>query len=186
MVRGALSIGLIWASVYLLQHSNARSPLFYAIIVASAAVGFGLRRLGDWLRAWTDRRFFRDAYNAEQILSELAEKVRTIVETEPLLETVTQRIADALHVPRVAVLLNGSGRPYRTVHALGYGSLPNAIFAEDATTVEVLKKKDSLSASTSTIPTPGSIASRTSATKSGADWPNCIANSCCRSRRKTN
>src|SRR5439155_20372278 len=97
VVRRALSIGLIWASVCLLQHSNARSPLFYAIIVASAAVGFGVLRLGDWLRAWTDRRFFRDAYNAEQILSELAEKVRTIVETEPLLETVTQRIADALH-----------------------------------------------------------------------------------------
>jgi len=37
-------------------------------------------------RTWIDRRFFREAYDAEQILSDLANKVRTMVETGPLLE----------------------------------------------------------------------------------------------------
>src|SRR5579863_4811404 len=45
------------------------------------AVAFGMaavlwmKRGADRLRVWTDRRFFRDAYNAEQILSDLGDKV---------------------------------------------------------------------------------------------------------------
>lgn len=133
----ALRIGLIWAAVYLLQHSNTQSPLFYAIIVAAALAGLGFRRLGNWLRAWTDRRFFRDAYNAEQILSDLSDNVRTIVNTESLLETISHRIAESLHVPRVAALINGSG-PYRPAYALGYPEVPEVAFPESTATVRQL------------------------------------------------
>jgi len=45
----------------------------------------------------------------EQILSELSDDVRTMVETGPLLETVANRVSDTLHVPRVAILLNSDG-----------------------------------------------------------------------------
>lgn len=92
------------------------------------------------IAVWVDRRFFRDAYNAEQILNDLAEKVRTIVETQPLLETVAQRIADSLHVKHVAVLLDRSGF-YRPAHALGYGMLPELAFPSNAATVQVLKSE---------------------------------------------
>jgi sigma-B regulation protein RsbU (phosphoserine phosphatase) len=57
------------------------------------------------LRRWVDRRFFREAYNAEQILSELSEQVRGILDAEALVETVTRKISESLHVERVAVLL---------------------------------------------------------------------------------
>ena len=63
-------------------------------------------RFADRLRRWVDRRFFREAYEADAILSDLAIKVRTIVETRPLLETVATRIAESLHVPRIAILLD--------------------------------------------------------------------------------
>src|SRR5580658_7441360 len=63
-----------------------------------------LRKGADRLRKWTDRRFFRDAYNAEQILEALSDEVRSIVEKRPLLERVATRIAESLHIPRVAVL----------------------------------------------------------------------------------
>lgn len=81
----------------------------YGETVLLMAAGFWgiflLNGITNRLAVLIDRRFFREAYNAEQILSELAERVRTIVETEPLLATVTQRISEALHVSRMAVLL---------------------------------------------------------------------------------
>jgi len=58
------------------------------------------------LRRGVDRRFLREAYEADAILSDLATNVRTIVETRPLLETVATRIAESLHVPRIAILLD--------------------------------------------------------------------------------
>ena len=137
-LRMIFTAGAIAGAVYLLQeHSNVHSPLFYAIILATILVGVSTQRIGDRLRAWTDRRFFRDAYNAEVILSELSDNVRTIFETQPLLATVSHRIAESLHVPQVAVLINGSG-PYRPAYALGYSEPPQVIFPESAGTVRQL------------------------------------------------
>ena len=130
-------MGLTWAAVSLLQHADTRSPLFYVILSAAIVAGISFRIFGDWLRTWTDRHFFRDAYNAEQILSELSEEVRTIVDTHSLLETVSRRIAESLHVPRVAALMNGSG-PYTPAYALGYAELPQVSFLGNAATVREL------------------------------------------------
>jgi len=94
-----------------------------------AIVGFAFvvivqsRRVATHLGGWVDRRFFREAYNAEHLLSDLAAKVRTIVETKPLLETVAHQIASALHVRRIAVLLNGGG-VLEPAYALGYAEVP--------------------------------------------------------------
>jgi len=60
-----------------------------------------------------DRRFFREAYSAEQVLSDLSNEARRFVDAGPLLETVTHRISETLHVPRISVLL-GDGNGYRT------------------------------------------------------------------------
>jgi phosphoserine phosphatase RsbU/P len=112
---------------------------FFAIVLGVVLMS----RLGkgaDWLRAWTDRRFFRDAYNAELILSDLGENVRTIVETGPLLETVARRIADSLHVRRVAVMLDGRG-PYRPAYSVGYGDGLHVMFSGDAAVVRRLEKE---------------------------------------------
>ncbi len=135
-----LSAALFITIAYLLT-SHAMRPVGTVLIMAAGLWGiFLLQGATRRLAVWVDRRFFRDVYNAEQILSELAEKVRMIVETQPLLEMVTERIADSLHVKRVAVLLNGSG-PYRPAHSLGYSPLPDMAFAGDAATVQVLKSE---------------------------------------------
>jgi phosphoserine phosphatase RsbU/P len=57
---------------------------------------------------WLDRKFFREAYNAELVLNELADEVRQFTETSPLLETVARRVAETLHVDQIAVLLRRS------------------------------------------------------------------------------
>jgi sigma-B regulation protein RsbU (phosphoserine phosphatase) len=70
---------------------------------------FGIRHVADRGRAWIDNRFFREAYDAEQILTALSEDVRTIVDTDTLLATVGQRVATSLHVQRLAALLRQNG-----------------------------------------------------------------------------
>ncbi len=133
-----LSASLFISIVFLLT-SHAMRPVSTVAVLAAGLWGiFLLNGATQRLAVWVDRRFFRDAYNAEQILSDLAEEVRTIVETQPLLEIVTQRIADSLHVRRIAVLLDRSG-PYLTAHTFGYSTLPEMAFARDAATVQLLK-----------------------------------------------
>jgi sigma-B regulation protein RsbU (phosphoserine phosphatase) len=82
-----------------------------------------MQQPADRLRGWVDRRFFREAYDAEQILTDFANRVRTMVETRPLLETVVQQVSSTLHVPRVAVLLDGGGM-LEPAYALGYADVP--------------------------------------------------------------
>ena len=57
------------------------------------------------LQAAIDRRFFRDAYSAEQVLSDLSGEARNFIETRPLLETISQRIRVTLHVQSIAFFL---------------------------------------------------------------------------------
>jgi len=122
------------------RHVGGGTLSSYIIIALGVALLFGLRRLSERLMRWTDRRFFRDAYRAEQILADLSENVRGIVETHSLLETISQRIAASLHVPQVAVLIDGSG-PYRPAYAVGYPSAPEVAFPEDAGTVRRLREE---------------------------------------------
>jgi sigma-B regulation protein RsbU (phosphoserine phosphatase) len=110
-----------------LQKQHNRLEIVIIVCLGFAAI-FWLRSLSERLRASIDKRFFRDAYNADQILSGLSDEVRTIVETRPLLERVTQRIAESLHVPRVAVFTNDQGW-FKPAYALGYPSVPEAYFA---------------------------------------------------------
>jgi sigma-B regulation protein RsbU (phosphoserine phosphatase) len=73
--------------------------VFFALVVAFR---IGVRKRAQ---AWLDRKFFREAYNAEVVLNELSDEVRRFTETEPLLETVCRRVAETLHVNQVAMLL---------------------------------------------------------------------------------
>ncbi|MDQ2841567.1 MAG: GAF domain-containing protein, partial [Acidobacteriota bacterium] len=145
--RGVLILQILLSATLfivlsILMTSHVMRPVGTVAVLAVGLWGiFLLHGATHRLAVWVDRRFFRDSYNAEQILSDLAEKVRTIMGTQPLLETVSQRIADALHVKRVAVLLDGGGL-YRPAYALGYDTvLPELTFAPNATTLQVLKSE---------------------------------------------
>jgi sigma-B regulation protein RsbU (phosphoserine phosphatase) len=142
--RGVLILQILLSAALfivlaLLMTSHALKPYATAAVLAAGLWGiFLLHGATQRVAVWVDRRFFRDAYNAEQILSDLAEKVRIIVEIQPLLETVAQRISGALHVKQLAVLLDGN-ELYRPAHALGYASLPELAFSSNAATVQMLK-----------------------------------------------
>jgi hypothetical protein len=111
--------------------------------VGLIAIGFallaGLGAFADRLRRWIDRRFFREASEADEILADLAARVRTMVETGPLLETVASRVAEALHVPRIAIFLDGNGA-LRPAYAVGYEAPPSAAFNERGLTLRRLRQ----------------------------------------------
>ena len=53
-----------------------------------------------------DRRFFREAYNGELVLTELGEAIPTLSKTKQLLELVARKISEALHPENVTIFLN--------------------------------------------------------------------------------
>jgi phosphoserine phosphatase RsbU/P len=118
---------------------NRNRPQKIAVIAIGAIAVFSIRRVGDRLRSWIDRRFFREAYDTEQVLTDLSDQVRTIVEPKSLLETVASRISQTLHVPQVAVLLGGD--LYQPAYAMGYADLSGVSFSRNAGTVQVLRRQ---------------------------------------------
>jgi sigma-B regulation protein RsbU (phosphoserine phosphatase) len=137
-VLQAVLTGALVVMIGVLAQSRA-TTLPYTLLVISLGLlaiyllGRGATRLARWI----DRRFFRDSYNAEQLLMELSEEVRTIVEMRPLLETISHRISESLHVPRVAVLLRGE-HPFHLAYAMGYETAPQIEFGENSATARQL------------------------------------------------
>jgi sigma-B regulation protein RsbU (phosphoserine phosphatase) len=134
-------VGIVMlAAVTLLADPARNRPRKIQVIALGIIAAIGIRRGGDKLAQWTDRRFFREAYDAEQILSELGNEVRTMIETGPLLETVARKISDSLHVERVAMLVKEDGH-YEPSFALGYDTPALFRFEESDGTVGTLKRE---------------------------------------------
>jgi sigma-B regulation protein RsbU (phosphoserine phosphatase) len=138
-IQLALLMGLAVGATAVLSGGAgfARVALVIAAMIAIVAIG---GRFTDGLRRWVDRRFFREAYEADAILSELATEVRTMIEIGPLLETVATKIARSLHVPRVAILLDGGG-VYQPAYVLGYDAPPSVAIPADGMTVSRLRRQ---------------------------------------------
>ena len=135
-----LVVAVAFAAVEILSDPSHGRLLKVGVILVGIILVLRIRKFADHLRAWLDRRFFREAYDAEQVLSELSEQVRTMVEPKSLLETVAARISQTLHVPQVAVLLGGDGL-YRPAYAMGYGDLSGVAFPAVAATTRLLQKQ---------------------------------------------
>ena len=137
--QAAISIAIIVMAATMSADHTVNLAQRFLLISAGFALLAVTRIVADRIRQWLDRRFFRDEYNAEQILGELANRVRTMVETGPLLEMVARRISESLHVPRVALLLNNGGT-FELEHGLGYLPPISVEIPDDSLTVQHLKK----------------------------------------------
>ena len=132
-------IVLVIAAVGFLGDSGHSRVLKIAAMLIGIAIMASIGRVSHNLRVRIDKRFFREAYNAEQVLTELSEQVRSMVEPKSLLQTVASRIAETLHVPRIAVLLGNE--IYRPAYALGEGDVSSVEFSRATGTVKVLQRE---------------------------------------------
>jgi phosphoserine phosphatase RsbU/P len=133
----AVSAGIIVLAASMSANANVATRV--GVIAVGFALVAALGVFADRLRRWIDRRFFREAYETDRILADLAVRVQTMVETGPLLETVTSRVAEALHVPRIAIFLEGNGA-FRPAYALGYGSPPSGTLNDQSLTLQRLRQ----------------------------------------------
>ncbi len=79
-------------------------PLFYAVLLVLVIVGLKYR---DRERAWLDRRFFRQEYDARALLLSLSGRIPYETDPNELTALVVQQIDAALHPTMVAVLVAG-------------------------------------------------------------------------------
>jgi phosphoserine phosphatase RsbU/P len=89
------------------------------------------------LQRWLDRKFFREAYNSEVVLSELSEQVRQLTDRSVLFDIVLRRISEVLHVSQMAILLRGSN-VFRLQQALGMDFGGPVALAEESATIQNL------------------------------------------------
>jgi sigma-B regulation protein RsbU (phosphoserine phosphatase) len=108
-----LRLGIISALATLATtHANG-SSVWVAAGIGIAAIMLFRQRVATRASTWVDRKFFREAYNAEAVLSELAVEAGRYMEIDPLLEKVALKISDTLHVPDIVILVR-DGSVFRT------------------------------------------------------------------------
>ncbi len=95
--------------------------------------------LSQRVQRWLDKKFFREAYNSELVLSDLAHQVRQVTDRSDLIDTVLRRISEVLHVPKVAMLLRGN-QVFHLQQALGMDLGGPVVFAEQSATVQNLMR----------------------------------------------
>jgi sigma-B regulation protein RsbU (phosphoserine phosphatase) len=139
ILRAALIVAVVLLTIQFekqADHQREGILIFLTGAILVLTVGRFARRASQWM----DRRFFREAYNSELILTELSNSVAGIRDTKKLFETIAHRIADSLHVRPIAVLLENSGA-YEPAYALGFGGpTPPVEFKNETSTIRTLKR----------------------------------------------
>jgi len=100
----ALVISLVRQRDMTLSMIVSGRPLFYLVTLALLAAGLRYR---DAARAWLDRRFFREQYDARQVLLSLAGRIPYETDPNELTALVLQQVDTALHPRLAAVLVSG-------------------------------------------------------------------------------
>ncbi len=132
--------GLIIAGINVLVWGRRMSlPIKLAILISGiTAVVLLMRQMRIRLLRGVDRKFFREAYDAETILEELSDTVRTMVDEEQMLETVARRISASLYVSKFAVLLNND-ESFRPVYCIGFEAPPQLELAAGSRVIDVVR-----------------------------------------------
>lgn len=113
-----------WLFTHVILHVTLFGLVAYVVAV-SVVVGALVRRFNRRVMQALDRRFFRDAYNAQHVLRDLSRAVRQLA-TEPnrLIDTVADQLSSALHADQVAIFLLGA--QLQLAPATAEGATPEA------------------------------------------------------------
>jgi phosphoserine phosphatase RsbU/P len=105
VVLAALSFVLTGSRIAFIDRYGNRADIVASIFVTIATIAL-LTALNRRVMTAIDRRFFREAYNAELILTELGEAIPTLSKTKQLVELVANKISDALYPENVTIFLD--------------------------------------------------------------------------------
>jgi sigma-B regulation protein RsbU (phosphoserine phosphatase) len=104
VVFAVLSFLLTGSRLAAIDRLGDRADIIVTMAATALAIA-GLTFLNQRVMPLIDRRFFRESYDAQQVLSELGIEMRKVSTVEQLLERVVAKIQDALHVENVTIFL---------------------------------------------------------------------------------
>ena len=104
-ILAALIFVLTGSRIAFIDQYGNRADILASIFVTVAGSAL-LTSVNRRVMTSIDRRFFREAYNAELILTELGEAIPTLSKTRQLVELVANKISDALHPENVTIYLD--------------------------------------------------------------------------------
>src|SRR5882724_1922557 len=105
VVLAALSFALTGSRIAAIDRYGNRADIVASIFITIATIAL-LTVLNRRVKTAIDRRFFREAYDAELILTELSEAIPNLSKTKQLVELVASKISDALHPENVTIFLH--------------------------------------------------------------------------------
>ena len=105
VVLAVLSFVLTGSRIVAIDRFGNRADIVAAIFVTITTIIL-LTALNRRVMTAIDRRFFREAYNSQLILTDLGEAIPTLSKTKHLVELVANKISDALHPENVTIFLD--------------------------------------------------------------------------------
>src|SRR5262245_37948095 len=136
MIAAGLSVTAVLTYIF----SRMRLPVI-VIGLVSAAVGVVTWKVASglhdrYLRPLIDRRFFRQSYDAHQIIAELTGSLRTVTGLPQLLELVATRIQTALQTVNVTVfLLDRTSGNYNSAYSRDYSETDGRAISREGQSV---------------------------------------------------
>ena len=103
-VLAALSFVLTGNRIAAIDKLGGRADIVATILVTIATIVV-LSALNRRVMTGIDRRFFRESYDTELILTDLGEAIPTLSKTKDLVDLVAKKISDALHPKNVTIFL---------------------------------------------------------------------------------
>lgn len=97
--------------------SNTRTLI---TILGTVLMVLALQTVNRKIRPLIDRRFFRDAYDAQQILTELTSSLRATTNVNEVLELTTAKIQQALYAANVTIFLRNGQHDFQSAVSSDY------------------------------------------------------------------
>ena len=105
-VLAVLSFTLTGSRIAVIDRYGSRADIVVSILVTILTVGL-LTAINRRAKSVIDRRFYREQYDARQILTAVGETIRTSSTNEQVLEVITDEISNALHPEKIKIFLEG-------------------------------------------------------------------------------
>jgi sigma-B regulation protein RsbU (phosphoserine phosphatase) len=104
VVFGILSFLLTGSRLAAIDSLGERADIVVTMAATALAIA-GLTFVNQRVMPMIDRKFFRESYDAQQVLSELGMEMRRVSTVPQLLERAVAKIQDALHVENITIFL---------------------------------------------------------------------------------
>jgi sigma-B regulation protein RsbU (phosphoserine phosphatase) len=107
VVFALLSFLLTGQRMAFIDSLGPRADIAATMLATAIAIGL-LTIVNHRVLPIIDRKFFREAYDAQQVLSELGQEIRTVPTVDQLLARSVAKIQDALHIETVTIFLRNN------------------------------------------------------------------------------